>query len=242
MSKNRMMVHIKNTSGSALEIATVALLMEKDTISSASFPLEDLDASNEIQKFKQLHFIQLLSPDEANVARAKAAIAQVEEQQRTIADDVLDTIEQTKDMQAAFLKVEKALSDLKSLLSGRKITTSKPTAPPKPEAMVSTEGAGEQAESTGSVEQTVTASKEADDDEVIPDNPPLGMKPVNDPAKKFIGVEPYEQPLSYQEKLKFLSQCSDIGIVREIAIFEKPGRVKELAKKKLRECKAVASY
>jgi hypothetical protein len=88
------------------------------------------------------------------------------------------------------------------------------------------------------VEAAQTQPAEREDDDFIPDVPPVGMQPMNDIVKRLIGTPPYQRGATQQEKVKFIQSTMDVGLLRELAIFEKPGALKDLAKKKLRLAKA----
>lgn len=233
------MLYIQNISGSQLEVATVSLVMEKNAISADCFPEDKLATSSEIQKFKNLKFIKLLTVEELDAARAAAVPVQV--QTPEIIDEVLATVEQPAAVQSAIRKMQDGLDQLKALMSGKPVQkTVAPALPPRVPVGETEAAAG------GTMIKTATPTSIApevpgtneDDGEFIPDFPPKGMEPKNDPIRKFFGKSPYTVTFTYQEKMKFITACSDPGMLREIAIFEAPGRVKDMAKKKLRESMA----
>ncbi len=222
-------VYIQNTSGSQLEVATVSLIMEKDAISSEPFPLSQLQNSGEIKKYQQLHFIQLLTAEQAAKLRTPAKLAPTAEE---LTEEVLGSIEQPTEVQEALTNLRKGLDALEALITGKSVISQKTKPTPKPPTSESEQGTHE--------ESSTEDSAREDEDESIPDTPPAGMSPMNDPVKKFFGKPPYNTPLGYQDQLKYITNCNDIGILREIAMFAPKGRVKDLTKKKLREAKSMA--
>jgi len=82
--------------------------------------------------------------------------------------------------------------------------------------------------------QPVSRNAELPDDEYIPNEPPAGMHPINDIVKRFLGYPPYTVGYTPQEKGAFLTKCDDVGILREIAIYARAGKVKDAAKSQLR--------
>lgn len=233
------MLYIHNVSGSQLEVATVSLVMEKNAISADCFPEDKLASSSEIQKFKNLKFIKLLTAEELDAVKAKAEAAkpapEVVEISSDIVDKVIGTIEQPQAVQTAIRKMQDGLDQLKALLEGKTISAVVRTAAPSKVPVGETEAAagGTMAKTAASAPTTPEANE--DEGEFIPDIAPKGMEPKNDPVRKFFGKSPYTVSFSYQDKMKFITGCGDPGMLREIAIFETPGRVKDMAKKKLRE-------
>lgn len=107
------MVHIYNVSGSALEVATVGLVMEKGAISAEQYALSELDRSGEIKKYKQLHFIQLITPEQAEALRKPPT--------QPILDEVLNSPEPTNQIKQALANLRKGLDSLEVLLSGKEV-------------------------------------------------------------------------------------------------------------------------
>lgn len=219
-------VYIRNTSGSSLDIATIGLVLNKDQVTSEPFDLEDLQKSGEIKKYQQLHFIQLVDEPEMKRLMTPQPVSTVE-----IVEEVFSSIEQPIAIQKAVEDVKKSLSVLESLLSNKPATVHPVKSKTKPTLPTEETEAGQGIKETASAETS-------DEDEVIPENPPKGMSPLNDASKRFFGKSPYTQPLPLEDKNAFIHSCNDVRILREIAVFENPGIIKSLAKQKLREVKA----
>jgi hypothetical protein len=135
--------------------------------------------------------------------------------------------------------IEDALSPVVAALVPPMRTAEAPVAIPTPSALPVT-SLPAVAEMTATaqpkppVAPPVSRNAELPDDEYIPNEPPAGMHPVNDIVKRFLGYPPYVQAYTPQEKGAYLTKCEDVGILREIAIYARPGKVKDAAKVQLR--------
>lgn len=240
------MVYVHNVSGSQLDVATLGLVLEKDQITPEAFELNKLNSSSEIKKLSNLHFIELLSEEEfeqmKEVKQAEQAVAlSTSEKVHEAFFGDIDAMEIQR-LESAASKVRESLGILEALISGKKVPAKVPVVKasgiPVSETEAGVGGISTKASSEGKDENA--AGNEQDDDDFIPDLPPKGMSPRNDPAKKFLGFPPFNTPMDYNEKKKFLDACSDIGILKEIAVFEKPGPMKSMVKERLKEVKKKA--
>lgn len=241
------MLYIRNISGSQLDVATVGLVLEKDQITSEPFEYAKLSSSGEIKKLQNMHFIQLLDDAElAKVQAQKAADVEAEKVQTPteVADaffNDIDSKEQQRLAKAAD-KIREGLAVFEALLTGKKAPKiSKDVVPPVvPVGEHESEQGGTTTKVASEGKDENRAGNEPDDDEFIPETPPVGMTPRNDLAKKFLGFPPYNIPLEYDAKKAFLEKCHDVGLLREIAIFEKPGPMRMMIKARLKEAKKKA--
>jgi hypothetical protein len=135
--------------------------------------------------------------------------------------------------------IEEALSPVVAALVPPMRSAEAPVAIPTPSALpVTSLPEASQRTATAQVRPPaappVSRNAELPDDEYIPNEPPAGMHPVNDIVKRFLGYPPYSQAYTPQEKGAYLTKCEDVGILREIAIYARPGKVKDAAKVQLR--------
>lgn len=220
-------VYIRNISGSGLDLATTGFL-EKNQITSGTFEEREILRSPEIKKFLGLKFIELVTEEQLEKLNKELNAAKVAP---ATTEDFLDSVEQPQDVVKAVANVQSALDTLKALLEGKNVKVKRRGRPPKNVPPVE-ESEASQGESD---ENENTEDIQMDD---IPDQPPAGMEPLNDPVKKMLGRKPYEKPLPNAEVKQFLTDSMDLGMLRELAVFLKPGPLKNLAKRKLREVSA----
>lgn len=216
-------VYIRNISGSGLDLATTGFL-DKDKTTNSSFDEREIMRSAEVRKFLGLKYIELLTEEQLAELEKEKKAASVQP------SDFLDEVEQPKDVVQAVANVQQALDALKALVEGKNVKVPKRRGRPskKQPPQAETESAqGEFVDQSNSEENIPL--------ENIPDQPPAGMEPLNDPVKKMLGRKPYEKPLPDEEIKQFIQGSLDIGMLRELAVFLKPGSVKNLAKRKLRE-------
>ena len=228
-------VFIRNISGSALDLATTGLFMNKDAISKDSYELDQLNRSSEIRKFVGLKFIQLLSQDELDKVLASERVKSEVKVETPVEEDFFSTMESSQAAAKAVDMVEKGLSVLKLLLKGEKVKKGKRGK----EASKATPPAGETESSEGTFtpEQTLDEQR-ADEADPIPDSPPPGMEPMNEPVKRLLGRPPYTKAAERSELEGFIQGTMDLGMLRELSTFLPVGELKSKAKKKLRQVQA----
>jgi len=233
-------VHIRNTSGSQLDVSTVGVVLEKDAITSDSYRLERLEDSGEIKKYLNLGFIQLLDDDA--VAKLKASQQQVVKAAAALtlkdSDDILSN--ESEQLEAATKKLQEAMDILKAVVSGAKVPKTTKTAAPAIPTIETEAGQGKHITASTEGKDENSSAQGADDDEFFPEKPPTGMTPRNDVTKRFLGSAPYNVPMMDTLKKVTLENCLDIGTLREIILFEKPGEIRELAKAQLKKAKRMA--
>lgn len=246
-------VHLWNKSGSQLALTTLGLIMDRDAITAESFEKEKLESLEDVQKYKSLAWLKLLSPEDAQSARQQKLNASTVIPQETAIEPILPvedldieggTADQIKE---AVATIQTQLQYITSLMTSKRAINKPATArrPGRPRKIAPPQSETESAQGTFVQQPTqpiaVTGaqvpSEEREDDDFIPDTPPIGMMPMNDIIKRLLGCPPYTKGASQQERIKFIQGSMDVGLLREMAIFEKPGAVKDLAKKKLRLAK-----
>ena len=234
-------VHIHNTSGSNLELATIGTMMDRNMISYESYDADKLAESSEIQKFVSNGFIKLLTPQEAAAARVAKA-EDKESNPESVADLEMETpplLHQAQQKLSEGLSLlQKAMANANSgpMVDGRSVKKNpvKTTVAGSPAFNIVDDG---QSINVTQDKEPRTVEASGEDDE-FPKLPPPGIMPRNEPVKKFLGKPPYSQPMGEKEQLAYLKECLDITILQEIAMLALPGRVRDLARKKVREVRS----
>lgn len=221
-------VYIHNISDSSIDLATTGVFLDKNAVSKDSYDAEELKRSSEIRKFVHLKMIELLTEAQYDKFiqkqdfEKKAAEAEQQEQ------EFYDTQEPPKGVTEAFANVENALRNLRSLVEGKAVKVYKKRGPKPKNAPPAEE-----------TEKAQGTSEEVGMTDAIPDQPATGMEPMNDPVKKLLGRPPYSKASSDKEIKTFIMGSMDLGMLRELATFLKPGELKTMAKRKYREASAV---
>lgn len=236
---NETLKHIHNISGSQLDVATIGAVMNVDAITYDTYEEDVLMKSPEIRRYiNELKFVELLT-DKQVEAFKKAKEAKVVAEAKAKTEESVDleffgSMETVKEVQRSIANLEAGLEAVKAVINGKKMPKTVGTRRKKKEV-----SAEESEKTQGSFATNESTEKSNDfatpelDDEDIPKTPPLGMTPMNDPSKTYLVSDP-------DKKIAYLNGCMDIGILREIAIFETDAKLKALATKKLGEAKRKA--
>jgi hypothetical protein len=202
--------HVYNDTKSRVILASLGLTLEAGQVSEEAFDVQAL-GNREVTNMVNGGYIKLVTLEEVSqLKRAPAAAPKAPEVRKP--DAPIATHE----------------SDFK----GGSFEDGSPTGSPRIDQLLSTIKA-----SFAELEQLIQPRKEApedtspsseeSEDSSIPSTPPPGMQP-SQACSEFLKK-------SYMEKMRFLNQCRDIGLVREIIMFDELSRIKGLARKREKE-------
>jgi len=227
-------VRIKNTGLMKGEISFVSLdmfLEGPDTpskgYSKTGYTQKDLDENAEVQNYVSRKAIVLVP--EAEFAKAIAEQEAAVAAPPTIEDAIEEDSPQTAHFQKLLDKVKQGLNDLESAMQqdadqrAERSTKERMADPEVPEAPERT---------TAPAADVNPKDLPKEDDIGLPINPPPGLKPQV-PTVTYLRLDS-------KGKKKFLKECWDIGILRDVALHEPDKKIKTAARKKVKQATAKA--
>jgi hypothetical protein len=222
-----------------IELVTLGFFLTDKGYSSKAFKRSELVSNTEIADYETKGAVTLVPEKtyrqelEAS-EKAAAASAEAEDGEEgsrpspivppTVEDALDESSPRAQQVRQYIDAANTALQRLERLMFGA------------PQQQAGKQPAKEASKASASAVTGKTASKKAaaaeDDGIGLPQNPPAGLKP-QPTTTKYLAKDA-------KERRKFLRQCRDITMLRDIALFETDAKLKKLARKRVKDATSQA--